>query len=279
MNSASVGPRVAIFDSGVGGLSILAHAQQLLPHCRFDYISDNGGFPYGDKPDEVVIERTCQVLARYFARAPYPADIVVIACNTASTLALPALRAIYSLPVIGVVPAIKPAASASANGYFGLLATPATIRRAYTRQLIDDFANHCHVVCVGSSALVAMAEAQLRGEPVDTAQLAHELLPFTVESASNPYPQRLDCLVLACTHFPLLQQPIQALLGPQVRLLDSGEAIARRIAFWQDNGVTAGTPAVQVDSPATAWFSAPSGNPESLRPALARFALNNVDYL
>lgn len=270
-------PRVVIFDSGVGGLSILREARALVPGCRFDYICDNGGFPYGTKTDDFVIGRTHHVIDRFLANCHYPVDMLVIACNTASTLALPRLRSAYSFPIIGVVPAIKPGASFSQTGYIGLLATPATIRREYTHNLIRDYAGHCQVISHGSSVLVSLAEGKLRGHNLDAASLAEELAPFTTLSAANPTPQRLDCLVLACTHFPLLKPEIQACLGEHITLLDSGEAIARRISYWCDH---LGYPP-QTGSPTEgcAWFTAESADIEALRPALAEFSLSTVNII
>lgn len=270
-------PRVVIFDSGVGGLSILREARALVPGCRFDYICDNGGFPYGTKTDDYVIDRTHQVIDRYLTSCKCPVDILVIACNTASTLALPRLRSAYSFPIVGVVPAIKPGASFSQTGYIGLLATPATIRREYTHNLIRDYAAACQVVSHGSSRLVSLAENKLRGRGVETASVAEELAPFTLVSAANPHPQRLDCLILACTHFPLLRPEIQACLGQHVTLLDSGEAIARRIRYWCEH--LGYPPQTGTTTEGCAWFTADDADIEVLRPALAEYNLTTVNAI
>ncbi|UTF60726.1 glutamate racemase [Gilvimarinus sp. DA14] len=227
-------PHVLVFDSGVGGLSVYQHIQQLIPAASLSYLSDNGGFPYGEKSDQVLICRCLHVIEHYLQNAVTQPDVIVIACNTASTLALPQLRQRLRQPIVGVVPAVKPAAALSANNYIGLLATPGTIYRDYTRNLIREFARHCHVVTSGSTQLVHLAEKKLCGEAVSEAQLAACLEKFIAASPANPHPDAMDCLVLACTHFPLLSEEISRLLGPEVKLLDSGEAIARRVAYWLD---------------------------------------------
>ena len=276
-NPASDHPRITVFDSGVGGLSILEEALGLLPGCRFDYLCDNGGFPYGTRSDAFVIERCHQVIDSYFHHCQQLPDMLVVACNTASTLALPRLRTAYSLPIVGVVPAIKPAASRSRTGTIGLLATPGTVKRDYTRQLIADYAAHCRVISHGSSALVQMAEHKLRGLAPDRQVLARELEVFTRASTVNPHPGQLDCLVLACTHFPLLKDEIQDCLGLGVQLLDSGEAIARRIHYWCDHlgyQLQAGGPI-----PGTVWFSAREPAAAAMRSHLDRLQLTSINLL
>ena len=162
-------PRVLVFDSGVGGLSVAQEIQQRLPQISLVYASDNAFFPYGTKGEAELIARVDQVIDALLAR--YPADILVIACNTASTLTLPHLRSKLSLPIVGVVPAIKPAALMSKSGVIGLLATPATVARPYTHELIREYATNCQVISLGSSALVQIAEQKLRGEAIDSAAI------------------------------------------------------------------------------------------------------------
>lgn len=209
-----------IFDSGVGGLSVLAEILRVRPSLSFVYLADNAGLPYGDKTPEWLQSRVSQVIAS--ALSLYAPKILVIACNTASTLVLPQLRAEVSLPVVGVVPAIKPAAALSKNRVIGLLATPATVSRAYTDGLIQDFAKDCHVVRVGSSRLVDLVERKLRGEALPLNELKLICRPF-LEATPQP-----DTLVLGCTHFPLVPDEIQAVL-PGMTLVDSGAAIAQRV--------------------------------------------------
>jgi len=210
---------VLVFDSGVGGLTILEALRARLPSENFVYACDNAAFPYGPKPADELTDRVHAVLDALLAR--YAPKLVVVACNTASTVALPRLRSHYTLPIVGVVPAIKPAAQLSRNRVIGLLATPGTVQRPYTEQLIRDFAADCTVIRVGSSALVEQAEHKLRGEVVDKKLLRELLQPFVDGGA--------DTIVLGCTHFPLLRDELQAAIGAQMQWVDSGDAIARRV--------------------------------------------------
>ena len=213
--------KILVFDSGLGGLSILHAVQKALPECHYIYASDNQAFPYGTKTEQFLIQRVQTVLtALISAHAP---DLLVIACNTASTLVLPHIRRCFTLPVVGVVPAIKPAAKQTETGVIGLLGTPGTVNRGYTDQLIHDFAHDCDVIRVGSSELVVLAEQSLYGKPPPKEALCHILQPF-IENT------QLDTIVLACTHFPLLKPHLVANTPRPIMWLDSGQAIARRVA-------------------------------------------------
>jgi glutamate racemase len=217
--SEALRPSVLVFDSGVGGLSVAASIRRLCPQLPLVYLADNAGFPYGDKSEADVIKRTCALVTS--ALAQFDCQIVVLACNTASTVALPALRLCVSRPVVGVVPAIKPAAAISVNRRIGILATPATVARPYLDQLIADYADDCQVRRIGHPELVHWAEALARGEPVPHAQLAEVLAPFELAG--------VDTVVLGCTHYPLLMPALQK-AAPGVRFwVDSGDAIARRV--------------------------------------------------
>lgn len=223
MGSAPRGPgRVLVFDSGVGGLTVAREISAARPTLGMDYAADTGFFPYGDKSDEALRERLPRAAkAIYEAARP---DVFVIACNTASTLALEEVRAVLPVPVVGTVPAIKPAAKESASGVIGLLATPGTIRRAYTARLIAEFAAGKHVILQGSLELVALAEAVARGEAV-----ADE--PFRQAQAAmfaGPRGDEIDTVVLACTHFPLVRDRLEKTAPRPVRYIDSGAAIARQ---------------------------------------------------
>lgn len=214
-------PVVLVFDSGVGGLSVARCIHQHLPGLNLVYLADNAGFPYGDKPEPVVVER-CAGLIRQALEA-YAPDVIVVACNTASTVVLPHLRAMTSVPVVGVVPAIKPAAARTVNQRIGLLATPATIRRPYIDRLIQEFASHCSVERVGHPGLVRWAEQLVGGQGVPTVELAEAVQPLRAAA--------VDTVVLGCTHYPLLLESLRQCL-PEVRFwVDSGEAIARRVAW------------------------------------------------
>lgn len=216
-------PRILVFDSGVGGLSIAREIQQKLPNVPLIYASDNAFFPYGTKGEVELIARVDKVFHKLTER--YPIDIIVVACNTASTLTLPHIRSHFSQPIVGVVPAIKPAAAQSESRVIGLLATPATVARPYTLNLIREYAADAEVISVGSSELVLLAEQKLRGEQIAPQQIQAMLQPFF----DHPHGSKMDRLVLACTHFPLLRAELQAQFPEQVKLIDSGEAIARRV--------------------------------------------------
>jgi glutamate racemase len=221
--------RILVFDSGVGGLSILRalqHSKELQsePH-QWLFCSDNAFFPYGIKKEVELIERVSQVLTAL--QNQYHPDIIVLACNTASTVALESVRAILHTPVVGVVPAIKPAAQISQSRAIGLLATPGTITRPYTQKLIDDFAADCHITRVGSSELVQIAEQYLRTGMADQGEL-HRILTPLRDAISQ---RKLDTIVLACTHFPLLTAALHEQL-PEIKYwVDSGDAIARRVVW------------------------------------------------
>lgn len=215
---------IAIFDSGVGGLSIYQQVKARLPNFDYVFVSDNLAFPYGEKPERELIERVQHVMLQIIQQ--FHPDLVVVACNTASTVVLPLLRATHSTPVVGVVPAIKPAALASQTRHIGLLATPATVKRRYTDQLIAEFAADCKITRVGSRELVEVAEQKLRGNPVDLGLIEQILEPFL--DAGD-----CDTLVLACTHFPLLNNEIELIFKARnhpIKLIDSGVGIANRVA-------------------------------------------------
>jgi len=215
---------IAIFDSGVGGLSVYKEIKALLPQHDYLFVSDNLGFPYGNKTADKVQEKVVNLIDRTVSY--YQPDIAVIACNTASTIVLPTLRAQHNIPIVGVVPAIKPAASISVNKHIAVLATPATIKRIYTQQLIDQFAYDCQVIKLGSSRLVDIAEAKLYGTEPDLKSIEAELAPILAS-------RYCDTIVLACTHFPLLNNEIESIIKSNNRnifLVDSGRGIANRVA-------------------------------------------------
>ncbi|MES1200939.1 MAG: glutamate racemase [Pseudomonadota bacterium] len=216
--------RALVFDSGVGGLSVLDAIASSGAEIELDYLADNAWLPYGLKSDAELAARIPALIARVAEQ--WRPDAIVLACNTASTIALDQTRAALSIPVIGVVPPIKPAAAATKTGVIGLLATPATVRRVYTTQLIADFAADKRVVRHGSSALVAAAEAKLAGAPVDQAAILEAIMGLF----SAPGGGEIDVVALACTHFPLLIEELSAAAPRPCAWLDSGAAIARRLA-------------------------------------------------
>lgn len=268
-------PHILVFDSGVGGLSIMQEIQTRIPAAQFIYASDNAAFPYGTKTEEELIVRVNKVIQALTAK--YPIDIMVIACNTASTLTLPHLRSQFSQPIVGVVPAIKPAALLTKTGVIGLLATPGTVARPYTHALIREHAPNCQVISVGSSELVHIAEQKLRGDNFSLEQIAH----ITQQLLAPDAGQQLDTLVLACTHFPLLRDEIASSLPSGIQLIDSGEAIARRVEFLlqQHKKWHSVLNDPQQSEPHRAVFTQATTDVERLVPALAQFGITHIDYI
>tara|TARA_R110001583_G_scaffold461_7_gene4320 strand:+ start:1317 stop:2126 length:810 start_codon:yes stop_codon:yes gene_type:complete len=228
-------PRVLIFDSGVGSLSIGAAIHDLLPEIDLLYVMDHGGFPYGEWPEALLTEHICATVCRVLAT--HKVDLLVMACNSASTAVLPALRSQIAIPVVGVVPAIKPAAALSQSGVIGLLATPGTVSRPYTAQLIQDFAAHCQIIAVGSPELAPAVENFIWHEHALDAVLSRVKTAFSQHADFAA----MDTIILACTHFPLVQPQLSVLL-PNINWVDSGQAIARRVAFLMGELGLAETP-------------------------------------
>lgn len=265
--------RILIFDSGVGGLSILQEIQQQYPGCTYFYGSDNAVFPYGTKSEDFLINRVDKVLHRMQQESQ--ADIIVVACNTASTVALPRIRERFEQPVIGVVPAIKPAANLSKTKTIGLLATPGTVNRDYTQQLIDDFAHDCHIIKVGSSDLVQLAEDKLSGKSISSSQLEPIIQPFIEGLEYDPNP--LDTVILACTHFPLLRDELKNVLPKISFWIDSGHAIARRVGYFlEELGLDQD---IQKQIQKTMNHQALLTKTTSLQDALSTFGIHQVHYV
>ena len=222
-NSAST-PRVLVFDSGLGGLTVLAEIIKARPDVEIVYAADDAFFPYGALPDARLVDRVVEVIGGLIAQlAP---DLVVIACNTASTLVLAPLRAAHpQIRFVGTVPAIKPAAEASRSRLISVLATPGTVARDYTRALVRDFAGDCEVALVGAGRLAAIAERRLRGDEIDANEVAQEIAPCFLARGHR----RTDQIVLACTHFPLLTDQFAAMAPWPVTFVDPASAIARRV--------------------------------------------------
>ncbi|MGB5446204.1 MAG: glutamate racemase [Psychromonas sp.] len=213
---------VLIFDSGVGGLSVFEQVINKSPAQQYFYLFDNAYFPYGELQADFIIQRLKHLLGTFIET--HKIDLIVIACNTASTIALPFLREHFSIPIVGVVPAIKPAALLTKNGIIGLLATPATIDRPYTAQLIKEFAAGKQVLKIGSTQLVKLAEFKLYGKAISQADIEAVFAPWlSLEKVP-------DTIVLGCTHFPLLKEEIARCFQNKINLVDSGNAIAQRVA-------------------------------------------------
>ena len=216
---------ILVFDSGVGGLSVLTEIRKLLPQASFIYSADNAGYPYGTKSEAEIASRVPALLGRLVER--FHPCIVVIACNTASTIALAHVRAALDLPIVGTVPAVKPAALLSKTRVIGILGTEATVRQPYVDQLIADHASDCTVLRTGSAELVDMAEAKLRGKTPN-----HDDVSMVMTRLfSQPHGDKIDAIVLSCTHFPLLADEIASVSPNGVTLVDSGQGIARRTAY------------------------------------------------
>ena len=216
---------VMVFDSGIGGLTVLREARVLMPDRRFVYVADDAAFPYGDWEEPDLLQRMTGLFGELIAE--WKPEIIVIACNTASTLAVSHLREAYpGQTFVGTVPAIKPAAERTRSGLVSVLATPGTVRRQYTRDLISDWASKCHVRLVGSTRLAALAETYMRGNMVDEAEVEREIMPCFVEQDGK----RTDIVVLACTHYPFLVNRMRKMAPWPVDWIDTSEAIARRAA-------------------------------------------------
>jgi len=215
-------PRVLVFDSGVGGLSISREIIARSEAIELHYLSDNAAFPYGEKTTEELINRASRVLLS--ACEQLQPNIVVIACNTASTAILPSLRTQLAIPVVGVVPAIKSAAKVSKSQTIALLATPGTVNRNYTQQLINEHAANHQVIRLGSSQLVKHIEAHIHGQAIDSEYLLNVVEQLTEQVGG----ENIDTVVLGCTHFPLISEYFKA-IKPNWQWIDSGAAIAERV--------------------------------------------------
>jgi glutamate racemase len=222
-----VPPTILVFDSGLGGLTVLREIVRARPDAHYVYVADDAFFPYGHHGEDQIIARVVPLIGELIAaHAP---DLVVIACNTASTLVMSHLRAQYQVPFVGTVPAIKPACASSKTKRVSVLGTRGTVQREYTRALIRDFAQGCEVKLVGSAELASLAEAALNGIEVSDGEIFAELAPcFVGDGASDV--ARTDTIVLACTHYPLLMDRLVRLAPWPVDWIDPAPAIARRVA-------------------------------------------------
>ena len=250
------------FDSGVGGLSVLGPTRALLPNAPIVYAADSAGFPYGNRSEAEIASRVPALLGRLVER--FHPRLAVIACNTASTIALDHVRSALDVPVVGTVPAIKPAAEISRSRVIGVLGTEATVRQPYVDDLAARFAPDCTIVRHGSPELVELAEAKLRGEDVSVEAVRAAAEPMF----DAPDGARIDTVVLACTHFPLLEQELRAAF-PAVTFVDGSAGIARRIAF-----LTSGQPWPAETLAGVVVFT--SAEPRPLASALARFGLDQI---
>lgn len=263
----SAGP-ILFLDSGVGGLSVLSAVTAKLPDAPIVYCADSAGYPYGTKGEAEVSARVAGLLGRLAERIR--PSLIVIACNTASTIALGHVRPVLDVPVVGTVPAIKPAAELSETRVIGVLGTEATVRQPYVADLSARFAADCTVLKHGSSALVAAAEAKLRGESVP-ASVYRDALDGLL---AQPGGDRMDIVVLACTHFPLVEAELAAVAPRPLRFVHGAAGIARRCAHLLD-GVEWPRPR----PPGRAIFTGGTEGLAPLVPALHGFGLTSIEGL
>ena len=216
------------FDTGIGGLSVYDKVRVALPQAPIVYAADYAGLPYGEKSEMEVATRVCALLGRLCER--FRPRLVVIACNTASVIALSHARSVLGVPIVGTVPAIKPAALATRTGVFGLLGTNATIRQPYVDRLELEHAKGKKMLRHAASDLVFAAEAKLRGEQRDTSMFRN-----AVEGLIHQlYGEKLDTIILGCTHFPLVEKELShaaSELGHRqdIRFVDGSDGIMRRV--------------------------------------------------
>ncbi|MEO7564259.1 MAG: glutamate racemase [Sphingomicrobium sp.] len=254
---------ILFFDSGVGGLSVLGPTRALLPYAPIVYVADSAYFPYGTKSEAELGERVPALLERLAMR--FHPRLIVIACNTASTVALDHVRAALDLPIVGTVPAIKPAAETSSSRVIGVLGTAATVRQPYVDDLANRFAADCTIIRHGSPELVLLAEAKIAGSVVTVDQVRAAVQPMFDAIGGK----KIDTIVLACTHFPLLDEELCAAF-PGIELVDGAAGIARRVA-----ALTQGQPWPDTPPPGIAVFTA-SDRPLPSVAALAQFGLDTV---
>ncbi|MFT6261679.1 MAG: glutamate racemase [Bermanella sp.] len=211
-------PRILLFDSGIGGISILNEVKAVLPQAEYHYFADHAAAPYGEKNDDWLNSQvTYQLINLDNNISP---DLIIVACNTASTLSLKTLRNNIKTPIIGVVPAIKTALQQSNSNCIGLLATPATIARPYIDNLILQYTQNNSVIRIGSTQLVLFAEEKLNGGFIKEEIIKDIIQPFILAECKH--------VVLGCTHFPLLREELE-MLAPEISWIDSGKAIATRV--------------------------------------------------
>ncbi|MCB1542373.1 MAG: glutamate racemase [Rhodoblastus sp.] len=266
-------PRILTFDSGLGGLTVFREIAKLIPVADHLYAADDAAFPYGDWAADDLVWRVMAVMRRLVA--DFDPHIVCIACNTASTLVLPHLRAAFpEIPFVGTVPAIKPAAGRSRSQMISVLATPGTVMRDYTRELVQAFAAHCRVELVGSKNLARIAEDFMHGRPVSDEAISAEIARCFVQDGER----RTDEIVLACTHYPLLTAHFERLAPWPVEWIDPAPAIARRVEFVLRERAFEHTDLRARDPRSMAVFTSGAPPDPELSRALAGFGLTASDF-
>lgn len=260
-------PAILVFDSGLGGLTVLREITAARPYAAYTYVADDTFFPYGHHTEEDIIARVVPLIGELIER--HNPDLVVIACNTASTLVMDHLRKTYSLPFVGTVPAIKPACASSKTKRVSVLGTRGTVKREYTKKLIADFAHECEVTLVGAGNLATLAETALRGEAVSDDAILAEISPCFVDGD-----QRTDTVVLACTHYPLLLEQMRRIAPWPVDWIDPAPAIARRVESLLGKSESGNIP-----SPAKFLFtSGKSPSPALMRALKPFFGAQALDH-
>jgi glutamate racemase len=258
MSAMAAREKILMFDSGLGGLTVYREVAAARPQADYVYVADDAAFPYGAIEETALVARVVALMGELIeAHRP---DLVVIPCNTASTIVLPDLRKKFTVPFVGTVPAIKPACAASVTRRVSVLGTEATVRREYTRALIRDYAGDCQVTLVGSKHLAGYAEDDLAGVPISDAALREEIAPAFVDDG-----RPTDTVVLACTHYPLLLQRLRQLAPWPVNFIDPAPAIARRVA-----ALLGPAPPLAANGTTTAVFT--SGRPRHA--VLAQFGIH-----
>ena len=256
---------ILLFDSGIGGLTVLAELRHVLPQAPVLYVADTAGLPYGEKTEAQIAARVAGLLGRLSER--FAPRLITIACNTASTIALGMVRDVLQVPIVGTVPAIKPAAAMTHTGTIGLLGTAATIRQAYVDQLEAEFATGKRLLRHAAPELVQAAEARLRGGAVDPAAITAAVAGLR----NQPGGDSIDTVVLACTHFPLLADKLSHAFGPDVRFVDGAAGIARRIAHLVE-----GQPLIR-NVRDRALFTGANDDLDAIGPALLDYQIEQCD--
>lgn len=246
---------IIFFDSGLGGLTVMRAARLKLPGHQFIYVADDAYFPYGEREEQQLKQHILNLFVTLVKR--FNPCLCVLACNTASTLVLQDLRAKFPKCLfVGTVPAIKLASKNTRSGLISVLATPATVKRDYTQNLINNYAQNCEVTLVGAKNLATISEDYVRTNKINIELLQSEIISAFISKA-NKY---TDIIVLACTHYPFLINEMRNVAPWPVDWLDPCDAIANRIKFLLDlQGIKPGNIAI--------------------KPDLAYFTSNNIDFL
>jgi glutamate racemase len=235
----AAGEKILMFDSGLGGLTVFREVAVVRPQADYVYVADDAAFPYGAIEEQALVARVVGLMGELIeAHRP---DLIVIPCNTASTIVLPGLRKKFATPFVGTVPAIKPACAASVTRRVSVLGTEGTVAREYTRALIRDYAGDCKVTLVGSKKLAGLAEEAMAGARIGDDAIRDEIAPAFVDDGA-----RTDTVVLACTHYPLLLERLQKLSPWPVNFIDPAPAIARRVTDLLGPAKAGGTGSISV---------------------------------